>query len=268
MTTSPSGDESPRESVDAPSSDNSPGEGETPLDREAVVEEYQGRYPVLINVLTDYFVTSDKSLLFLERYQKQGENRAEFEGLADEIRDAIRSPKDSTPLVNAVLGSALTRQESRSMLSELLDQMLEQGDFDPQAIEDAEEDGKRESLQAEDLVAHYAKRKFAIPIKSLKQYALPMWVWLSGSAGVLLFGVLLGYLPWPDFLRWFPITFVALGIVGVAFCLVAMLGLRDEVLHPDKEERREKEKEKYLQKRDEDKEAKGGLTDRIRRTLS
>lgn len=271
MTANPSGDETPRESVDATPSHTPLNEGEALLDRQAVMDEYQGRYPVIINVFTDYFVTADKSLDFLDRYQKQGERRAEFEGLSEEIRDAIRNPKESTPLVNAVLGSSLTQQQSRSMLSELLDQMLEQGDFSPEAVEEAAEEETltgRKRPDAETMFSYYAKRKFAIPIKNLKQYEFPLWWWLAGSGGLLLFGVGLGYLPWPEFLRWFPITFVAVGIIGVAFCLVAMLGLRDEVLNPDKEARREKEKEEFYQKRAEKKGNKEGLADRIRRALS
>lgn len=270
MTANLSGDESPYENDEASPSSTPSVEEEAVLAREAVIEEHQGRFPVIINVLTDYFVTSDKSLVFLEKYQKWGEARAEFEGLAEEIRDAIRNPRESTPLVNAILGSSLSQQESRSMLSELLDQMLEQGDFSPQAIEDAEEEEqeKRKRPDPDDMFTYYARRKFALPIKSLKKYSLPMWMWLAGSVGVLLFGVLLGYIPWPDFLNWFPLTFIALGILGVAFCLVAMLGLRDEILHPDKEKERDKEKEDFRSKREEKRGNKESLSERIRRTLS
>lgn len=270
MTANLSGDESPYENDEtSPSAALSAEEGAV-LAREAVIEENQGRFPVIINVLTDYFVVSDKSISFLEKYQKYGESRAEFEGLAEEIRDAIRNPKVSTPMVNAVLGSSLNQQESRSMLSELLDQMLEQGDFSPEVIQASEEEEReqRKRPDPDDMFTYYARRKFALPFKGLKKYEFPLWGWLAGSAGVLLFGVLLGYIPWPDFLNWFPITFIALGILGVAFTLVAMLGLRDEILHPDKEAEREKEKEEFRNKRNEKRGNKESMADRIRRTLS
>lgn len=269
MTANPSGDESPHENVDAsPSGD--PSFEDAVLAREAVVDQHQGRFPVLINVLTDYFVSSDRSLDFLAKYQKHGEARAEFEGLAEEIRDAIRNPKESTPLVNALLGSALTSQESRSMLSELLDQMLEQGDFSPEALEAADETarGEKSRPDVDTMYAYYAKRKFAIPFKGLKQFEYPLWMWLAGSAVVLLFGVGLGYLPWPDFMRFLPITFIAFGGLGIAFCIVAMLGLREEILNPDKEERREQEKAEFREKRDAKRGNKESLAERIRRTLS
>lgn len=269
MTTNPTGEEWPRESADEASSATRSRE-EALLERQDVIERYQGRFPVVINVFNDYFVSSDKSLDFLEKYQKQGEARAEFEGLAEEIRDAIRNPKDSTPLVNAVLGSALSQQESRSMLSELLDQMLEQGDFSPQVIEEteAEERARRKRPDPDDMFTYYARRKFAIPLKSLRQYQFPLWAWLAGSGAVFLFGLGIGYIPWPDFMRWFPITFLALGGLGIAFCLVAMLGLRDEVLNPDREADREKEKREYKAKKEQKEANKESLTSRIRRTLS
>lgn len=269
MTANLPGDESPHENVDAsPAGD--PSVEDAVLAREAVIDQYQGRFPVIINVFNDYFVSSDRSLDFLEKYQKHGESRAEFEGLAGEIKDAIRNPKDSTPLVNAVLGSSLTSPESRSMLSELLDQMLEQGDFSPQALEEADEQVKSERKRpdAEAMVSYYARRKFSVPIKSLKRFEYPLWMWLAGSVAVLLFGVGLGYLPWPEFMRFLPITFLALGVIGVAFCIVAMLGLRDEILHPDKEENREREKADFRAKRDAKRENKESLADRIRRTFS
>lgn len=269
MTTNLPGDESPHESTDDSTQGTSPVEDGV-LEREAIIEQYQERFPVIINVFEDYFVTSDKSIAFLEKYQKYGESRAEFEGLAEEIRGAVRNPRESTPLVNAVLGSALTAQESRSMLTELLDQMLEQGDFSPQALaeEDEATSEERKRPNAEAMLTYYARRKFAIPVKALKQYEYPLWMWLAGSSGVLLVGIGLGYIPWPDFLQFFPLTILAIGVLGVAFCLVAMLGLRDEVLHPDKEERREKEKTDFKEKRDEKRNNKESLTDRIRRTLS
>lgn len=262
MTTSHPEDGTPRVNAD----DADP-VAEAALARQAILDESQARFPVLINVLTDYFVTADKSLLFLDRYQKQGERRAEFDGLAEEIRDAIRNPRVSTPVVNAVLGSGLTPQQARSMLSELLDQMLEQGDFSPEAMDaaDAEERSRRQRPDADAMFAYYAKRRYAIPIGPLRKYNLPMWLWLAGSVAVLVFGVGLSYIPWPDFLTWFPVTFIGIGVVGVAFCLVAMWGLRDEVLNPDKEERRAKEKAEFQSKRDAKRTDKGSLSDRVRR---
>lgn len=269
MTANLPGDESPHETADTSSA------GETPIEdavlaREAVIDQYQSRYPVIINVLNDYFVVSDRSLEFLDKYQKQGESRAEFEGLAEEIKDAIRNPKDSTPLINAVLGSSLTSPESRSMLTELLDQMLEQGDYSPEALDEADgaAPGETKRPDAETMVSYYAQRKFAIPIKKLKQYEYPLWMWLAGSIGVLLFGLGLGYLPWPDFMRFLPTTFLVIGVIGVAFCIIAMLGLRDEILHPNKEENREREKAEFRAKREEKRAGKESLTERIRRTLS
>ena len=263
------GDGSPRDNVDAPSRDDSPIE-DAVLAREDVLDQYQGRFPVIINVLDDYFVSRDRSLEFLEKYQRHGESRAEFEGLAEEIRDAIRNPKDSTPLVNAILGSRLTSAESRSMLSELLDQMLEQGDFSPQALEDADKQAKEERKRpdAGTMFDYYAKRQFAIPVKNLRKFEYPLWVWLGGFAGLFLFGIGLGYIPWPEFMRFLPITFLAIGTLGIAFCIVAMLGLRDEILNPDKEEKREREKAKYREKREAKRESKESLASRIRRTLS
>lgn len=269
MTANLPGDDSPRENVDA-SLPGDPSVEDAVLAREAVIDQYQGRFPVIINVLDDYFVSSDRSLEFLEKYQKHGEARAEFEGLAEEIRDAIRNPKESTPLINAVLGSSLASSESRSMLSELLDQMLEQGDFSPQALEEADEQARAERKRpdAETMFDYYANRKFAIPFKSLRKFEYPLWAWLAGSAVVFLFGIGLGYLPWPEFMRFLPITFLAIGILGIAFCIVAMLGLRDEILNPDKEEKREREKAEFREKRDAKRGDKESLASRVRRTLS
>lgn len=269
MTTNFPGDDELRETADTTPSGGYP-EEDTVLSREAVLDQYQDQYPVIINVFTDYFVVADKSAQFLERYHKYGEGRAEFEGLAAEIRNAIRNPKRSTPLVNAVLGSQLSAPEARSMLSELLDQMLEQGDYSPEAVENAERETKEhgERPDAETMVAYYARRKVAIPVGKLREYEYPLWGWLAGASGVLLFGVLLGYIPWPSWLSFIPLTFLALGVLGVLVTLLAMLGLRDEILHPDKEERRAREKAEYRKKRNEKREGKESLADRVRRSLS
>lgn len=269
MTANFSGDDTPSGTAEKSQPSTSGGE-DAALLRGSIISKQRERFPVLVNVLEDYFVASDKSLTFLERYQKQGEARAEFEGLAEEIRTAIRNPQESAPLINAVLGSALSQQETRSMLSELLDQMLEQGDFSPDAIEAAraEERTTRQRPDPDVMFAYYARRKFALPFKGLKNHSFPLWAWFLGSAAVLAFGVVLGYIPWPEFLQWFPVTFIAAGVIGVAFSLVAMLGLRDEILNPDKEERREREKAEYQEKRENKRREKEPLSDRIRRTLS
>lgn len=265
MTTNLPGDDELRATADTTPS-GGPADEDTVLSREDVLDQYQDQYPVIINVFTDYFVVADKSTQFLERYHKFGEGRAEFEGLAAEIRQAIRNPKRSTPLINAVLGSQLSAPESRSMLSELLDQMLEQGDYSPEAQEEAKE--ARQRPDAETMVTYYARRKVAIPWGRLREYEFPLWGWLAGASGVLLFGVLLGYIPWPSWLSFIPLTFLALGVLGVLVTLLAMLGLRDEILHPEKEERRAREKDEYRKQRDEKREGRESLSDRVRRALS
>lgn len=269
MTANNSGEDAPRDVPGAPGSEDPDLEAMEALERETALAAGQDRFPVLINVLMDYFVSSDKSLDFLERYQRFGENSAEFEGLAEEIRDAIRNPRASAPAVNAVLNSSLTQQEVRSMLSELLDQMLEQGEYSPDALEQADEEARAARPSPDAMLDYYAKRPVAIPIKGLKQYKLPLWAWGGISLVLILIGVGLLYIPWPEFLLSIPYAFVGIGVLGLGFTVVAMLGLREEIQNPAKEAARAALKEEAQAKREAKQEARGGtLSDRIRRTLS
>lgn len=194
-------------------------------------------FPQLQQVLLTYFPSTsgrrNRTIAFLRAYAEHGEQRAEFAGLADELRQAVKFPKRAQPVVNEALGLDLTVQEVRSELAGLLDQLV-----NPDA--DVEEDAEPEPPSAQELLQGWFFRKVnPIPGKGRKYY-FPLWTGLL--AGILLAAVgagILTYLPVPSFLAWLPVTAILAGFVIVLMFSVTMRSLREEMRNPERAEERE-----------------------------
>lgn len=207
----------------------------------ADVEDFEESedFPVLQGILLTYFRREGDDVKFLKRYARDGETSAEFAGLADELREAIRYPKRVTPMVNAALELRVQPMEMRRHLADLLDQITRSGEYDSNDADVTPAENEHTSPEPDELLDYYFRRKVQLPWGLLGERKVPLWsVWISGFA-IGGFGLALAQLPWPSWLDWFPITFIALGLVIIGVSSVAMSGLRQELKAPEKEARRE-----------------------------
>lgn len=217
-------------------------------DQDRVVEldyEESKDYPVLQAVLLGYFGSAvyrrpDRSQVFVDRYQEHGEDQAEFEGLAGELRKAIRSPKSATPMLNEALGTEMEPLEVRNHLAALLDQITQQGAFDEQAAEEkAEQERAERAAKApspDDLLDNYFWRKVKIPFLQGRQ--VPLWLLLASGFGIGAFGIGVDQFKLPGWLEWVPVMFIALGLAIIGLTAGAMRGLREELRRPEREAKR------------------------------
>ena len=217
--------------------------------------EESNDFPVLQGILLTYFprtdshgrkVRADNQSEFLDRYARDGEAAAEFAGLAEELRSAVRHPKSATPVVNEALGTDIPPMEMRRYLAELLDQITQSGQFDPEPAEqDAEEDARSQREPTpEELLDHYFRRKVRLPWgpESLTRYRVPLWSVLLSGFAIGGAGLGLSQFEAPSWIGWFPYSLIALGFVIIAVSSTAMRGLREELKAPEREARRERAK--------------------------
>lgn len=188
------------------------------------------RFPVFVAVLETYF--PDRSLDLLARYHQYGEESSEFQGLDDELADAVAHPRTSIPVVNHVLGSDFTPTDGRKVLAELRDQLLQRGQFSAENL--AEETARQEQAadredEAREIIDEAYKRPVAIPLGRLRNHPIQLrWMFLGGAALIIIASFLL-YIPWPSWLLWIPWAPMGVGIAAVFFSGVAMTGLRAEI---------------------------------------
>lgn len=205
-------------------------------------------FPLLQRVLLLYFRhysgVRRRDVAFIKRYQRTGENSVEFEGLADEIRKAIKSASLATPMVNEALDTALTREQVRRHLVSLLDQMLKKGEFSEEEMKAKKQEEAEAKATPQELLDGYLFRRVNPFPGRFRAIYFPVWQAFAASFGSIVVGVLLAtYIPWPQWLRWLPVLFMSVGLVGLAITSVAMTSLRDELRNPKKEEDRQKAKE-------------------------
>lgn len=217
-------------------------------------EEYY--FPTLAHVLIAYFAEG-KELKFLELYERHGERRSEFAGLTDELRQAMKKSQRATREINGILGTELAPSEVRIQLSELLDQLLEQGDFSPEQQEadrkEAKEAKDAKKATPADLLAYYFTRRRQLPDGLGRFSGLEFPLWAALAAGFLFLAVasFLHALNPPQWLAWFPAGFAIVGMLIVGLVAVGMLGLRDELAHPDRAEKRRRAREEDKKRRKE-----------------
>lgn len=201
-------------------------------------------YPVLQFVLLAYFpnqleARADRSREFVDKYLLLGESSAEFEGLEEELRKAIRSPKSVTPMLNEALGMDLEPMEVRMHLTSLWDQI--RGDLAVAEAEVAEAEEKIAKASPDDLMENYFFRRVRIPwIPWLRDREVPLWSVLAGSFVSILLGLGVYSLPLPSWTDWFPLLLIVGGLVVMGLTATAMSGLREEIRRPEKEAKRNK----------------------------
>lgn len=219
-------------------------------------------FPVLQAVLLTYFpgpgrdVEDGADVTFLERYIERGEDTAEFAGLSEELRTAIRLPRRSTPMVNEALGTDLPPMEMRALLVDLFDRMTGQARSDSDTSDDAEtadadDPASKAKVDPKDELDYYFFRRVTLRAPWFRDHPLPMWSFLVAGFVLLAAGIGLANLPLPSWLRVVPLLFLALGLVVFAASSIAMYGLRSEVLRPEKVARRDKRRAEAREAREE-----------------
>lgn len=212
-------------------------------------------FPLLQQVLLRYFRNlgsriGARDVAFIKKYRKYGEKIAEFDGLAEELRTAYRYPKRVTPMLNEALATDLHTQDVRKHMLSLYEQITETGEYSSEVKAQKREDAKAESADPDDLLSEYwFKRVNPIPGPGRK-YFFPMWAALVGSFALLVISVTgFTYIAWPAWLVWLPSFVAALGLVGLALSSVAMRNIRQQMLHPERDQQREAARKRYEEKR-------------------
>lgn len=229
---------------------------DTSLDDEldAVPYDESDEFPVLQQVLRRYFLDlgpawRGRDGAFIKRYHKLGEDDIEFEGLADEIKEAIRFPKRATPMLNATLNLDLTVEQVRRHMQDLHNQMLERGQYSAEAKQAAKQAKKDAEPTAQEVSGAYWFRRIN-PIPGRRDVFFPAWYALAFFVGLMILGVVLKtYVPFPSWLEWVPAPMMGVGLVGMGVTAFGMRGMRDEVVHPEREQDRAKAKERAAKRR-------------------
>lgn len=232
--TPPSPDEEPAVVVMPPNT--------TPAPERATLD----RFAMLAGVMETYFTQPNGNAIFLAEYEIRGEASAEFDGLAAEMRDAIKHPREATQVVNYALpGMDLGHVIVRQQLVELLDQM-EGNTPDPVPGSDPVSAEAAAGPKASDVsYDQWLRRKIPLlPVGQFRDHQYPIWqVFLAGVL-ILLVGSALGvFIPWPGFLVWIPTMIRSVGGLIVAVTAVLMFVYRQSDRHPEREAEREEQKE-------------------------
>lgn len=199
-------------------------------------------FPLLQQVLLRYFRDLGPSfrrrdVAFVKKYQKYGESITEFDGLGEELTQAFKFPKRSTPMLNEALDTEFTPAAVSRMLRELHDQIGERGEYSQEARDEAREEAK---VDPKELMDSYLLRKVNPLPGPLRKYVFPVWQPWAGSLAVLAVSVLATtYLDIPDWLMALPVSLMALSLVVMGLTSLAMRTMRDEVVKPDQEKDRE-----------------------------
>lgn len=218
------------------------------------------RFPVLKYVIDEYFGSPEqenKDVQFLARYAEIGEDSAEFNGFLDDLTEAIKQYSMAASLINGLMGTTMTNGEVRNQLTMLKDQVLEQGEFDPQATDD--QDPFLINSASDRIQASFMWRR-EIPIGPLKGKAYPVVYYFLAGVAIFLLGLGISYIPYVGGLG------VILMLIGGIVCFVVAVGtlaMRNDYLHPEKERAREAKKAEMEDKKDDKNQSKPGLVSRM-----
>ena len=207
-------------------------------------------YPQLRAVLREYISTGKEDILVL-RYQKVGEESAEFDGLGADLQKAAKAPESAADLFREELGFEGDVSEIRHGCIELYDRLKGVGDFDA---------AKQDRVEGSELFDQYAGIPLMIGGRPVvvRGRTIPLWGGFAGSVAILALAYLLGnILPLPGFLQWIPALLRIVGFAAFAVTSFALIGKRGEVRDPGKAARREKAIAEAKAKRDEKRERKG-----------
>lgn len=226
------------------------------------------RFPVLAYVLQTYFetpVTPSREAEFLDRYEQHGEETREFKGLSDELDDAVKRYNQATTLINGILGAINDPQDVRDFLADFDDQIHHRGDWDPEAESkaraEAQDRDKYGINTAHDRVKATAFHPRAVPFGLLGGREFPLIYYVVFGVAVVLLGLGLTFIP---IIGRIGILFILVGGVIVFAFGYTILSMLNDYKHPERERQREefrkKRQEEKAEKTKTDGESKGFLT--------
>lgn len=189
-------------------------------------------YPQLRAALTDYIIPGKEDELVF-KYQRDGEESAEFNGLGAELQTAAKDPDSVVPLFYDLVGFEGEPRELREGCIDLYNRLKNVGDYDPEKIEGVE--GAELFAKSGGMPLHLGDKPVTIRGK-----VVPLWGAAAFFMGVVAVGYLLMFVPWPGFLRWLPAVFFMVGLAGLLFTSAAVVMLRSEAKDPAKAARRAK----------------------------
>lgn len=227
--------------------------GDIPQER---FEKAAERWPVLKYVVEEYFHSPErtsKDAKFLARYESVGEDSAEFNGFQDDLDDAIKQYSLAAALINGLMGISLSSSDVRTLLASLKDQVLQQGEYDPNP--DADDDSKTDEKDGDDpfgvnsaservAASFFWKRE--IPFGPLKGRQFPLVAYFGAAVGCILVGLLISFIPFVGGLG------SILMLVGGIICFVLAVGildLRKDAMEPERAKKREEAKKEIEEKK-------------------
>lgn len=199
-------------------------------------------FTVLQHVLVTYFPATgipgrkDRQVEFLRAYGRDGESRAEFAGLLDELRFALKHPQRAATIVNDALGldgdDEMSVAEVRTSLADMVDQLTGEGVY-AQRADDADTDSDSVEASEDANAASFLRSTPPLP-KWAGGRPVPLWTLVAASVAVLALGWLLGRSWMPHPVQAFGWLVTLLGAFGLVASATAVLSLRSDALHPDR----------------------------------
>lgn len=200
--------------------------------------------PALCHVLRTYMIPGRDEEFILEWRQSGGDSPTssrQFQGLTSDLDAAIDHPEQAADILNPIIDPAepWAAETIRDLLVRLSDQLHERGPYAPAAQYAAMSEGEKFSA--------WSTRRTPMP-SQFSHIDIPLWQVAAGSLAVAVTGALITiYIPYgaiPGLLLMLPALFV------FAFAIFAMLTVRDQVIHPDREAKRKAREELARQRRD------------------
>jgi len=182
------------------------------------------RFPVLRYTVEAYFGSPERKARdreFLARYDQEGEEATEFNGLIDDLTDAIRHYPTAAPLINGLMGADLPPTEIRTLLADLKDQMLHQGAY--AEVEDtrtSKDDPLLVSSAPDRVQASFMWRR-EIPIGPLKGRPQPLLYYFLAGVALFIFGLLVTMIP-VDLIQDLGKVII---VVGIIICFIFAVGI-------------------------------------------
>lgn len=223
---------------------------------QARFESAAERWPVLKYVIEEYFGSPERESTdasFLARYESLGEDSSEFNGFQDDLDAAIKQYTLASSLVNGLMGISLSGGEVRTQLVALKDQLLQQGEYDPNPTpaegqtDDEDEDPFKVNSAADRIRASFLWER-ELPFGLLGGKSYPIIYFFTAAVGCLLLGLLISFIP---FIGGLGRILMVLGGIACFVLAVGILAIRSDYMHPDRDAEREKKKKEVEEKKKE-----------------
>ena len=200
--------------------------------------------PVLSHVVKTYLIPGRDEEFILEWRQAGGDSAtssAKFQGLTSDIDAAIAYPDQAADILNPLIDPTepWSPETLRDLLVSLSDQLHERGQYAPAARFAAMSEGEKFSA--------WSNRRTPMPAQ-LSNIDIPLWQVAAGALAVAVTGALITiYVPYgivPGQILLYPAMLV------FAFAVFAMMTVRGQVLHPDRETNRAAREDLARQRRE------------------